>query len=111
MGGLDSDLISSSLVDRFDPLGDLWSAVEPMSVARTLFGSFVLGGSIYAVGGFDEEDSKLSSVERYSVDLDSWSEVVGGELGTARSSFGAFVVRLEVGLFDSLIAKAKIEGL
>jgi hypothetical protein len=81
-----------------------------MSVARTALGSFVLGGSIYAVGGFDGENS-LSSLERYSVASNSWSEVDGGELGTARTCFGALVVRLEMDLFDSLIAKAKNEGL
>jgi hypothetical protein len=81
-----------------------------MSVARTALGSFVLGGSIYAVGGFDGENS-LSSLERYSVASNSWSEVDDGELGSARGYFGAAVVRLEVDLFDSLIAKAKSMGL
>jgi hypothetical protein len=81
-----------------------------MSIARGICGAFVLGGSIYAVGGFDGED-RLSSMERYSVALDSWSEVDGGELGTARSYFGALAVRLEMDLFDSLIAKVKNEGL
>jgi hypothetical protein len=71
---------------------------------------FVLGGVIYVVGGFDGED-RLSSMERYSVASDSWSAADGGELGTARSTFEARVVHLEVDLFDSLIAKAKIDGL
>jgi hypothetical protein len=81
-----------------------------MSVSRTALGSFVLGGSIYAVGGFDEEN-RLSAMERYSVASDSWSEVVDGELGSARGCFGAAVFRLEVDLFDSLIAQAKNVGL
>jgi N-acetylneuraminic acid mutarotase len=106
MGGLDSDENFISSIHRFHPLGNLWTAVAPMSVARTSLGSFVLGGSIYAVGGVDGEGRKLSLMERYSVASDSWSEVVGGELGTARSAFGALVVQLEVGLFDSLIAQA-----
>jgi N-acetylneuraminic acid mutarotase len=110
MGGFDIDNYSNTSVHRFDPLANLWSAVAPMSVARTALGSFVLDGSIYAVGGFDGE-TVLSSMERYSVALDSWSEVLGVELGMARDSFGALVLRLEVDLFDSLIAKAKSEGL
>jgi hypothetical protein len=111
MGGLDSDAntIIYSSVHRFDPVENLWSAVAPLSIARTSLGSFVLGGSIYAVGGFDGENM-LSSMERYSVALDSWSEVLDGKLGTARGCFGALVVRLEVDFFDSLIAKAKSEG-
>jgi hypothetical protein len=63
-----------------------------MAVARTSLGSFVLGESIYAVGGFDG-DYRLSSMERYSVASDSWSEVHGGELSTVRSWFGTLVVR------------------
>jgi hypothetical protein len=69
----------------------------------------VLGGSIYAVGGFDGED-RLSSMELYSVASDSWSEVNGWELGAARRRFGVHVMRLEMNLFDSLIAKVKSKG-
>jgi hypothetical protein len=110
LGGVDSDGIIIGSVHRFDPVANLWSAVAPMSVARMVFRSFVLGGSIYAVGGLDGED-RFSSMERYSVASNSWSEVDGGELGTARNCFGAVAVRLEVDLFDGLIAKAKNEGL
>jgi hypothetical protein len=105
MGGEDSDGNPINSVHRFDPVANLWSAMAPMSVARSTLGYFVLGGSIYAVGGFDG-GSRVSSVERYSVALDSWSEVIRGELGCARSSFGALVVRSEMDLFESLIAKA-----
>jgi hypothetical protein len=68
-----------------------------------------MGGSIYAVGGYDG-DNMLSSMERYSVASDSWSEVLGGDLGTARDCLGAPVVRLEMDLFHSLIAKAKAKS-
>jgi hypothetical protein len=106
IGGRNNDGVPMSLVHRLDPVANLWSAVAPMSVARTDLGSFVLGGCIYAAGGFDGYN-KLSSMERYSVASDSWSEVVDGELDSARGYFGAAVVRLEVDLFDSLIAQAK----
>jgi N-acetylneuraminic acid mutarotase len=111
MGGSDSDGNTNSAVHRFDPVANLWSTVAPMSIARSMLGSFVTGGSIYAVGGSDGENTWLSSMERYSVGSDSWSEVPGGEMGTARDLLRTLVVRLEVDLFESLIAKAKIEGL
>jgi hypothetical protein len=110
MGGDDGDADSISSVHRFDPVANLWSAVAPMSVARQALGSFVLGGNIYAVGGYSG-GGRLSSMERYSVASDSWAEVLGGELSTARDFFGALVMRLEVDLFDSLIVKAKIGGM
>jgi N-acetylneuraminic acid mutarotase len=110
MGGNDEDGNSLRSVLRFDPLANLWRTLAAMFVARTAFGSFVLGGSIYAVGGFDGED-RLSSMERYSVVSDSWSEVLKGDMGEAKDFFGALVVRLDVDLFDSLIAKKKNKSL
>jgi hypothetical protein len=110
LGGSKSNNNHTSSVHRFDPVANVWSAVAPMSAPRMALGSFVLGGSIYAVGGFDGKH-RLSSMERCSLASDSWSDVDGGELGTARNCFGALVVRLERDFFDSLIAKAKSEGL
>ena len=77
-----------------------------MSNPRGFLTSFVLGGTLYAAGGFDGEDD-LSSVERYSVALDSWELVNDMALSSARVEFGAQVLRLEVGLFDSLETKAR----
>jgi hypothetical protein len=110
MGGWHIDNNSMRSVHRFDPVANLWSTVAPMLVARSTFGTSVMGGSIYAVGGY-EGGNGLSSMERYSVASDSWSEVLGGDLGQKRSNVGALVVRLEMDLFDSLIAKAKNEVL
>jgi kelch-like protein 17 (actinfilin)/kelch-like protein 20 len=110
IGGVGSDGNTMSSVHRFDPVANSWSEMTSMFVARAALGSFVLGGNIYAVGGFDGED-RLSSTERYSVASDSWSEVDGGELRTARSYFGVLVVRSEGDFFDSLSAKAKSDVL
>jgi kelch-like protein 1/4/5 len=113
MGGWDSNANGNSMssVRRFDPVANSWSTVAPMLVARMSLRSFVLGGSIHAVGSFDDEGKVLSSMERYSVASDSWSEILGGDLGQTRSYCGALVVRMEMDRFDSLIAKAKNEEL
>jgi N-acetylneuraminic acid mutarotase len=95
-----------SSVYRFDPVSNSWGEVAPLSYERSELGVFVLGGSIYVVGGWDG-GIKLNLMERYSVASDSWSEVNGGELGLARSVLGAHVMHLEVDIFASLIAKAK----
>jgi hypothetical protein len=106
MGGWNCDGNTKSSVHRFDPVANSWSTVAPMSVARTSLRSFVVGGNIYAVGGFDDRN-RLSSMERYSVTSDSWSEVIGGKMSAARNNLEALVMRLEVDFFDSLIAKAR----
>jgi hypothetical protein len=69
-------------------------------------GAFLLGGSIYAVGGFNA-DSWLASMERYCVASDSWSEVSDGMLSQARAPLGVIVMPVEENLFDSLMARAK----
>ena len=46
-----------------------------MCKRRTQFGAAVLGGRIYAVGGRDDAGQYLNSVERYSVELDTWRPV------------------------------------
>jgi hypothetical protein len=97
---------SLSSVHRFDPVANSWIEVAPMSVARYSFGAFLLDGSIYAVGGRDG-DSRLTSMERYCVASDSWSEVSNGMLDQARSALRTIVMRLKVDFFDSLMVQAK----
>jgi hypothetical protein len=106
MGGDGNDECTVGSVHRFNPVAKSWSAVAPMSVARSEFGAFVLGGSIYAVGSLDGEQM-MTSMERYCVASDTWSDVSGGKLCQSRYALCANVKRLEVDLFDSLIAKAK----
>jgi hypothetical protein len=105
MGGRDSEGVVRTSVHRFDPVADSWSAMASMSVVRSGFEAFVLDGGIHAVGGFDGE-SRVTSMERYCVVSDSWSEVSGRELGQSRTFFGAHTMRVTMNLFDSLIANA-----
>jgi hypothetical protein len=108
VGGLDRDENSLDSVHRFDLAANSWSVVGPMCATRNTSQAFVLDGSIFALGGFQSQRGKwLSSMERYNVELERWSLVSRGELGTARTAFGACVVRFKMDIFDSLIAKAK----
>jgi N-acetylneuraminic acid mutarotase len=102
--------LHSSTVNRFDPEANAWTEVCPMSTARQLlFTSFVLAGSLYAAGGWDEAGNNIASVERYSVASDSWEEVEELEMLRARCSFSAVAIGVtrSVDFFDNLIAKAK----
>jgi N-acetylneuraminic acid mutarotase len=140
LGGQDKDRTILTSVHRFDPSANSWTVVAPMSVRRAGLGAFVLGGNIYAAGGWDgasrleqllplsylpnylwgqskpscnifltwnTANARLASVERYSVALDTWSEVSDGEFGPARNGLHAHTMRVEVNLFDSLLAEAK----
>ena len=111
MGGKGDGEVIFSSVHRFDPAENSWRVVANLSIERAGLGAFVLGGSIYAVGGRDDENKRLTTVECYCITSDSWSPVIGGELGHARSALGVVVTRLEVGLLDSLITKATSDRL
>jgi hypothetical protein len=93
-------------VHCLDPATNAWSLIAPMLNPRTGLESYMLGGTIYAAGGFGRA-SFLSSVERYDVASDRWEVVSDMALSTARAAFGAQVMQLEVGLFDSLETKAR----
>lgn len=43
-----------SSVEVYDPRIGSWMMVEPMNVSRKAFGSFVLEGKIYIVGGMQD---------------------------------------------------------
>ena len=54
---------------------DAWEAVAPMAEARENHAVVVLEGKLYAVGGRDNNDGLLSSVERYDAASNAWEEV------------------------------------
>jgi hypothetical protein len=83
--GGESDYLGSvcSSVHRFDPVVNLWSAVAALTIAKTGLGSFVLGGSIHAVGGYDMSEM-LSSMERYYVTSDTSPQTAGPRWAVGR---------------------------
>jgi Kelch motif len=60
-GWCSGDAISS--VERYDPHGNEWRMVAPMSKRRCGVGVSVLNDLLYAVGGHDGQ-SYLNSIER-----------------------------------------------
>ena len=64
--------------------GTSWSAGPDLATARGSLGLAWLNGLLYAVGGYDDSYTTLSSVE--VSDGTSWN--AGPDLDTARSSFG-----------------------
>ena len=54
---------------------DAWEAVAPIAVERNLAGVAVLDGKLYAVGGRNDDEDALSSVERYDPATNAWEAV------------------------------------
>ena len=62
-----------------------------MAGRRIAFGVAVLEGKLYAVGGLNDEDGFLSSVERYDLATNAWEAVA--PMVTARLNFGVASLR------------------
>jgi hypothetical protein len=93
---------------RFDPASAVWSTLAPTSFRRRFGASFVVGGSLHAVGGRDSS----SSVERYDVSNNTWVAMALANTLENRSSFGAVIIKSvgpaeEQDLFDSLVVDLK----
>ena len=85
--GSDGEFVSS--LERYDPSTNEWEeaeAVALMSTAREFFGTAVLDGKLYAVGGYGDAGPALSSLERYDPATNAWE--VAAPLTTARSFHG-----------------------
>ena len=86
VGGYDGQSFLST-VECFDPSTNVWSPVASMTTARDGHGVTVLGGLLYAVGGFDGyARSTLSTVECFDPSTNVWSPVAS--MATARSGPG-----------------------
>ena len=103
VGGRSPRAGTLSSVQRYDPASNSWSTVAPMSTARTLCSAFVVDGCMYAAGGGTDEDGVVAEVEKYDPATDTWSAVAA--MNTARAAHCTHAVRLEVNLFDWLMAK------
>ena len=62
------------MVEVFDPIGNFWERCQPMRTARSRVGVAVVNGLLYAIGGYDGQ-SRLSTVEVYNPETDSWTRV------------------------------------
>lgn len=65
---------SLNVVEVFDPIGNFWERCQPTRTARSRVGVAVVNGLLYAIGGYDGQ-SRLSTVEVYNPETDSWTRV------------------------------------
>lgn len=63
------------LVERYNTVNNVWSAVNPMNAKRANAGIGILNGKIYAVGGQNNIGDDLQSVEFYDPATTKWTMV------------------------------------
>ncbi|KAH9628749.1 hypothetical protein HF086_003703 [Spodoptera exigua] len=80
-----------SSAEALDTREGVWRPIASMSTRRSSVGVGVLGGKLYAVGGYDGASRQcLQSVERYDPAADAWEPV--DDMGARRSGCGVGVV-------------------
>lgn len=66
VGGIGNEGVELCSVEVYDPISKRWSELAPMGTRRAYLGVAALNDCIYAVGGWNEAQDALASVERYS---------------------------------------------
>lgn len=90
VGGWTNEYKPIASVERYHPYENVWEEVSPMSSPRCGVGVAILGYSLYAVGGHDGQNY-LKSVERYSIEDDTWNKDVA-DMRSERTSVGVVVL-------------------
>ncbi|XP_066300512.1 kelch-like protein 18 [Branchiostoma lanceolatum] len=109
VGGLTQAGESLSTVEVFDPILQQWDLAPPMASLRSRVGVAVLGGKLYAIGGYDGE-VRLSTVEEFDAATGKWSLTTS--MNSKRSALGAaaLVGKLFVcGGYDGISSLSSVE--
>ena len=88
---IDRQWILVNSVESYDLDSDTWSTVASMAESRACAGVATHDGLIYVIGGINEVDDELSSVEVYDTKCNVWSQL-GSNMSTGKESFGAVVI-------------------
>ena len=88
-----------------------WRSIQPMSTRRSSVGVGVLGGLIYAVGGYDGNSRQcLSSVEVYIPEQDAWKRVADMSARRSGAAVGVLSGLLyAVGGHDGPLVRKSVE--
>ncbi|XP_064418104.1 kelch-like protein 2 isoform X3 [Latimeria chalumnae] len=100
-----------SSVEAYNIKPNEWFHVAPMNTRRSSVGVGVVGGLLYAVGGYDGASRQcLSTVESYNPGTDEWTYVA--EMSTRRSGAGVGVLNgllYAVGGHDGPLVRKSVE--
>lgn len=77
-----------NVVEKFEPLNDIWTFVAPMIHSRVSPTLCAFKGCIYAIGGLECPNKYLNTVEKYDPNSDTWEEVAN--LNFSRYMAGLF---------------------
>ena len=82
VGGSESSQRSN--VECYDPYRNLWTCAKAPEVVKHCAGTATLQGFLYAVGGKENDNEPVSTVQKYSLDTNQWQAV--SPLGSPKSN-------------------------
>lgn len=90
LGGHDAPASNPSasrydLVERYDPVSNIWTPMASLTCCRDAIGVCVLGDRLLAVGGFDGS-KYLTAAEEYNPQTNEWKQVCDMLVGRAGGS-------------------------
>ncbi|XP_076867832.1 kelch-like protein 33 [Brachyhypopomus gauderio] len=78
VSGADGQLIDQLACELYDPVGNFWASILPMSVPHVNAASAVLEGKLYILGGCSQEDYRDTKlVHRYDPAAQRWETLCG----------------------------------
>ena len=92
IGGQESSILNTA--ERYSIANKTWTPVASMSTCRKFPGAECLMGKIYAIGGTDASNCRLSSVEEYIPGLNQWvgvSPLLGPRSGLGTAVLGGHI--------------------
>jgi N-acetylneuraminic acid mutarotase len=93
-------LVNSSIVKA--QTANSWESKAAMPTARSGFGIAVVNGDLYAIGGYNKDQTDFSAVnEKYNPALNSWVQMA--PMPTHRVSFGIAVFENKIYVFGGQI--------
>lgn len=87
VGGSETGLNLTDLVQRYNPVNDRWSRRARLPVPLAYPAVSVVGGSLYVFGGLDDADTSaaIANVYRYDPQADDWTRLA--DMAKTRQSF------------------------
>jgi hypothetical protein len=101
IGGMDSLLQSSPVVQRFDIKRKVWSSISPLPAPRNRLCAVTLDGRIYVAGGMEGEDDRhsvnVNNLEVYDPEAGAWkalSPMPTKRHGLSAAVFGGKIIAM-----------------
>ena len=87
----EGDRRALSSVELYDFVDESWAHLPPLQTARRNVAVVALEGILYAMGGIDQNNKDLASVERFNFDACRWENAASLSHCRGEKATGSFI--------------------